>query len=99
MSIRLQRHSSQDSVVHHPLHAVAITPIARAAQQISRQLHMGVTAARSLKAVVASREARIDPARSRRSQQLRPPPTPCPQTLGKQAGEAVLHKLPMVFPP
>jgi hypothetical protein len=56
-SVGLQRQGAKDRVVHHPLHAVAISRIACHPQQISRQFEMRVRSARRLKAAMRFSQA------------------------------------------
>ena len=59
-AVGLQRLRSENGVVHHALHAVAVARLARYTQQLARQLEMRVGAAGSFKTAVRVGQAGVD---------------------------------------
>src|SRR6266545_765636 len=57
VSVGGERFGSQDGVVHHTLHAVAIARVARNPQQITRELEVRVGSAGRLETMVSPGEA------------------------------------------
>src|ERR1700723_292271 len=79
--VGLQRLRTQNGVVHHALHTIAIARVVGHAQQVARQLEVRIGAAWCLKAAVALSKAEGNIRTVRRTQHFIWPPASCRKTL------------------
>src|SRR5579864_4401366 len=96
MTVGLERHGSEDGVVHHALHAVAVARVASHSQKIAGQLEVSIGTTRRLEAGMGFIQAVGEVGAAGSTKQLVWTPTACREALGQQDVKAILRR-PQIF--